>query len=354
MKKKHLLFNIITLLAIMLFPSLSLPETSACAYSSSQGEIVIEASSGRILHELDPDKRLPMASTTKIVTAITAIENADVNKEIVIPENCVGIEGSSVYLKSGERYTLLDLLYGLMLRSGNDCAESIAVAVSGSVERFAEQMNETAKKCGADNSNFTNPHGLPSDKHYTTAKDLALITRHAMENPIFRDIVSSKKYAATELNGGDKRYWKNKNKMLFGYDGANGVKTGYTKKAGRCLVSSAERNGMQTICVVLNSPQMFERSEELLDSAFEKYEIRKLVDKNAFFHTVFTEDLSDSINLGVKESFSYPVGRDEKIEYEIDVPERPDSIPQEDEIVGHLKIYCSKQLIFSENVYTLK
>ena len=229
----------------------------AHAYALSKGEVVMEVMSGRVLHEKNPDEKLPMASTTKIVTAITVIENCDINNEIIVPESCTGVEGSSVYLKAGERYKIIDLLYGLMLRSGNDAAETLAVGVGGSREGFVKLMNETAKKAGAFDSAFKNPHGLPDKGHYTTASDLAKISCYAMKNDIFRKIVSEKTYTATELTCGEKKIWKNKNKMLFNFEGANGIKTGYTVKAGRCLVSSAIRNGMELVAVVLDSPQMF-------------------------------------------------------------------------------------------------
>ena len=153
-----------------------------------------------------------------------------------------------------------ELLYGLMLRSGNDCAVALAIHHSGSVKKFAAAMNIRASQLGAEHSRFANPHGLPEKDHYTTARDLALISSHAMENALFRSIVSCKRYPSLG--------WKNKNKLLFDYEGACGVKTGFTREAGRCLVAAAERNNVLLVSVVLNSPQMYERSKELLDRAF--------------------------------------------------------------------------------------
>ena len=182
-----------------------------------------------------------------------------------MPSAAVGIEGSSVYLNPGERISYRDLLYGLMLRSGNDCAVALAIKTSGSVEKFVAKMNEVAKKAGAINSNFANPHGLDDEKHYSTADDLAKITAYAMKNDVFRTIVATKYH---DTSGEVSRCFKNKNKMLWNYDGAIGVKTGYTKKSGRCLVSAAEKDGKSFAVVVLNVNDMWGVSENLLNEAF--------------------------------------------------------------------------------------
>ena len=233
-------------------------------------ECVMEATSRRILSEEHGDVRLPMASTTKIAAAITVLESGiDTSKVIEIPQKAVGIEGSSVYLKEGDEYSVKDLLYGLMLRSGNDCAVALADCIDGGTEAFACRMNKTAQRAGAINTHFRNPHGLPTKNHYTTAVDLSLITAYALENPVFSDIVATKYY--------EPRGWTNKNKMLTRYNGAIGVKTGYTKQAGRCLVTAAERNGMKLICTVLNCPTMYERTTALLDDAFLKYKNRLIL-----------------------------------------------------------------------------
>ena len=175
------------------------------AQSIVSAECVMELESRRILYQEHGDVRLPMASTTKIVTAISVIESGKyLDEEIAISDSSVGIEGSSVYLKAGDRYTLRDLLYGLMLRSGNDCAVALAEAVDGTQNIFSTRMNQLSQKAGAINSRFVNPHGLPAKNHYTTAVDLSLISAYAMKNPIFREIVSTRYYAP--------RNWKNKNK----------------------------------------------------------------------------------------------------------------------------------------------
>lgn len=246
--------------------------TSAKYSTTARSAIVIESGSGRIFFEHNADEKLPIASTTKILTAITVIENTpDLEKEITVPDEAVGTEGSSVYLKKGEKLRIIDLLYGLMLRSGNDCAVALACITSGSVTDFAYLMNTVARSAGAVNSHFANPHGLHDENHYSTARDLAAISAYAMRNDVFRRIVATKRYtdcpnASEEYN----RDMHNKNKILDMLEGGNGIKTGYTKNAGRCLVSSAMRDGKEVICVVLSCGPMFEESCELINNAFEE------------------------------------------------------------------------------------
>lgn len=319
---------------------------------ANSGIIVIEKSSQRILYGENYTEKLPMASTTKIVTAITFLDNFDLNKTIEIPKDFNGVEGSSVYLKGGDKFLAIDLLYGLMLRSGNDCAEVLSTAFC-SRQEFISLMNKTAKLCDANNTNFTNPHGLHDDEHYTTAEDLAKITCYALKNQTFKKIVSTKKYIATELGKNENRVWVNKNKMLNSFDGATGVKTGYTVKAGRCLVSSAERNGMEVICVVLNVYDMFERSKNLLNDAFCEYKLVKLFSKDKFDYKIPDENLN-YYKLSAEEDFYYPISKNDKIKVELNLPKYLDVNNILGEKVGEIKIYTQKQLIFCQNIYTLK
>lgn len=235
------------------------------AQTHSRGECVVEAGSFRFLHELNADLPLPMASTTKILTALIVLEDCSPDEIVIVPAEAERAEGSSVYLRRGEERTVEELLYGMMLRSGNDCAVALAIHHSGSIRKFAAVMNTRAAAMGAESSHFCNPHGLPEEGHYTTSRDLALIAAHAMGNPAFRAIVSCKFYP---FSG-----WKNKNKLLFnGFEGACGIKTGFTRQAGRCLVAAAERGGRLLVSVVLNCPQMYERTQELLDQCFSRYD----------------------------------------------------------------------------------
>lgn len=326
---------------------------ATAAYEVSRGEVVMEVSSGRLLYSHNESLTMPMASTTKIITAITIIEKCDLQSVIEVGSETTGIEGSSVYLKAGDRFTVEDLLYGLMLRSGNDCAETLAVFCSGSISAFCNEMQNTATRCGATDSRFANPHGLPCKGHYTTALDLCKITCYALKNSKFSEIVATRHHTATELSSGTKIIWQNKNKLLNFFDGADGVKTGYTKEAGRCFVGSATRGGMRVVSVVLNSPQMFERSEELLDNAFTDFNLVKIIDKSRFDYVAFTPDRKNAYKLNVENDFYYPLGINEKFEIECDIPETLPYTAKIGDKAGEIKIYLKKQLIFSQNIYTL-
>lgn len=239
---------------------------------SAESAILIEAGSGRVIWEKDADKQLPIASTTKIMTALIAIENSPEDSMVTVAGEACGIEGSSIYLFKGERLTMLDLLYAVLLESANDAAAAVAIETAGSVENFAAMMNEKARELGLDGTHYTNPHGLDDPDHYSTARDLATLSAYALENPLFREITSTYK-RIIPLNGSDgARLLLNHNRLLRQYDGAIGVKTGYTKKSGRCLVSAAERDGVRLICVTLNDPDDWRDHTELLDYGFSLYE----------------------------------------------------------------------------------
>lgn len=283
---------------------------------------------------------MPMASTTKIATAATVLRLCDDLQEIVtIPEEAAGIEGSSVYLKAGDCYTVEDLLYGLMLRSGNDCATALALHFGGSLSNFASAMNVTAQMAGALHTRFSNPHGLPAENHYTTARDLCYITRFAMADPNFQTIVSTRYYKP--------RNWKNKNKMLYLYEGGIGVKTGYTKEAGRCLVSAAKRNDMTLICTVLNCSQTYERSSALLNDAFNTYQMQRLIKAGTLLPV---QKGKEKIIGCIRDEFYYPLSDGEKEQLEV----KTQFISSKNkEIIGQFAIYLSKRLLFSGNLYKL-
>lgn len=209
-----------------------------------------------------------MASTTKIATCITAIENGNLSDVATVSKNADNTEGSSVWLETGEMMSLENLLYGLMLSSGNDAAVAIAEHISGNTEEFSKLMNEVAFKAGAKNTNFTNPSGLDIENHYTTAEDLAKITAYALNNSKFREIVSTKEKNIPWQGHEWDRKLKNHNKLLSMYDGCDGVKTGFTKKSGRCLVSTALRNGIRLIAVTLKAPDDWNDHVKMLDYGF--------------------------------------------------------------------------------------
>ena len=238
---------------------------------SAEKAIVLDAVTGRILFEKNPDKQSLIASTTKIMTALIVCERCNVLDRMRIPKEAVGIEGSSMYLREGEILTIQELLYGLMLSSGNDAAVALAIYCGGTVEGFAELMNDKAHVLGLENTHFENPNGLDSPGHYSTARDLAVLAAYAMENPIFYKTVSAKNVTAGS------RHLRNHNKLLWQVEGADGVKTGYTRAAGRILVSSATRNDRRLICVTLNDPNDWADHSALLEEGFSRYAVRRIV-----------------------------------------------------------------------------
>lgn len=271
--QKNVLIAAIALFAL-LFTLFSLTAASEMKRSvSARAATLYEPTNREFLYTKSENERLPMASTTKIMTALVALrECEDLTVEVTVDERAVGIEGSSAYFKGGEVYTLFDLLHIMMLRSANDAACQIALTVSGEISEFAALMNDTAVALGLRDSNFTNPSGLDDENHYTTAHDLAVITAEALKYPAFRDIVSKKSYEATELTSGKSGLYVNHNKLLASYDGCIGVKTGYTKKSGRSLVSAAERDGVMLIAVTINAPDDWSDHKALLDYGFSTLE----------------------------------------------------------------------------------
>lgn len=240
---------------------------------SAEKAIVLDAATGRVLYERNADDRSLIASTTKIMTALVVCQRCNVLDRVKIPAEAVGIEGSSMYLKEGEVLTAQELLYGLMLRSGNDAAAALAIWCGGTIEGFAELMNDKARELGLKDTHFVNPHGLDAQDHHSTARDLALLTAYAMDDPIFARTVGAKTITVGE------RVLTNHNKLLWQLPGCEGVKTGYTKAAGRILVSSASRNGRRLICVTINAPDDWNDHKTLLERGFADFELRQIVDE---------------------------------------------------------------------------
>lgn len=327
---------------------------SFASSTSAKGMCVIEKDSGRVLYSKNKDEKLPMASTTKIMTLITALQNYDnLDQYIQVDDLAVGVEGTSIYLRKDETIKVRDLMYGLMLRSGNDSAVALACHIGGSVDGFTKLMNELAVKIGAKNSHFTNPHGLDDKEHYTTAYDLALITAYALNNPIFKDIVSTKNYVIPETNMSETRYLTNKNKLLSRLDGCVGVKTGFTSKAGRCLVSACERDDMTTVCVVLNCGPMFEESESFLNASFNEYKNTLIIDKNKEIQNEsIINNVGDKLYLYANENFYYPLKDNEKDKIKVKYTINKTSA-NENEEVGFIEVFYDNQLIKTLKLYTM-
>lgn len=308
---------------------------------SARSAIVMDAVSGRILFSHNAEERAGMASTTKIMTAITALENSELSSVVTASSAASSVEGSSMYLTSGEKLTLEDVLYGLMLVSGNDAATAVAEHVSGSVEKFAELMNRKALEIGAYNTNFTNPHGLSDKNHYTTAHDLALITAYGMKNPGFVKIVSTKTKKIPWQNHDYDRVLVNHNKFMSMYDGCIGVKTGFTKATGRCLVTAVDKNNMRLICVTLNAPDDWNDHKQLYDTVFSDYMPYKLKNKD---EVVITGELkkgtAKNINLVCTEDVYIPIkdGEDKNIELVPEVFEDLQAPINKGDVLGKLKV----------------
>lgn len=260
-----------SLLAHLFLPTnalpLSLPSVSA------RSAILISAEDGSVFFAKNPDERLGPASTTKLMTALTVLALVDDPDEAVtIPPEAVGIEGSSIYLVAGETLTVRELLWALLLSSANDAATALAICSAGSVENFCAKMNALADEWGLQNTHFSNPHGLSHDDHYTTARDLASIARRVLDDPLLSGIVATYKKTIPLDGTPDVRLLVNHNKLLRTYDGAIGMKTGFTKATGRTLVSAAERGGMTLIAVTLNAPDDWRDHTAMLDFGFASYE----------------------------------------------------------------------------------
>ncbi len=249
---------------------------------NARAAVLLEAGSGEVIFGQNENARLPMASTTKIMTALVALESLPLDTPVKITTASVGVEGSSIYLVEGEVLTLEQLLYALLLESANDAASAIAVAVSGSVEAFAERMNRKAAELGLTDTHFINPHGLDAEGHYTTAYELAVITRAALENETFRTICATERKTIPLHSTEGVRLLLNHNKLLDSYEGCIGVKTGFTKKTGRCLVSAAERDGVTLIAVTLGAPDDWRDHTAMLDYGFGLYETVPLCEAGSF------------------------------------------------------------------------
>ncbi len=260
----------VSFILIIVFTVL-LPTVSAAAETvgvSAEAAVVMKADTNEVIFSKNPDERLSMASTTKIMTSIIALEIGDLSQEITVTDEMVRVEGTSIGLLAGDKISLEELVYGMMLESGNDAANVTAYALAGSPEGFSVLMNEKARSIGMKNSHFVTPSGLDSDGHYSTAYDMALLGSYAVKNETFLKICSAYSVSVDYGNPPYKRYFTNHNKMLKYYEGAVGIKTGYTKKSGRCLVTAAERNGVTLVAVTLNDPNDWEDHKKLLDYGF--------------------------------------------------------------------------------------
>lgn len=329
------------LLGIWIFPTNAQEITSAIPTLSAESALLMEGESGAIVYQKNAHTRLPMASTTKIMTALVALELASPDTTVRVDKRAVGIEGSSIYLCEGEELTLEALLYALMLESANDAAVAIAIGVAGSEEAFVDAMNRKASSLGLENTHFANPHGLDAETHCTTAYELALIARAALQNPLLKTIVSTRKTTIPHQGTDGVRLLVNHNKMLRLYDGCIGLKTGYTQKSGRCLVSAAERNGVVMIAVTISSPDDWNDHTKLLDYGFSRYQKIELCPADFRFCLPVVGGKESYVMVGVEQSLSVSLLKESGvIEQKIECPRYLFAPINEGEICGQMLFLC--------------
>lgn len=275
---------------------------------SAEHAILVDAQTGRILFEKNADQRTLIASTTKIMTALIVCEQCNVLDRVKICKESVGIEGSSIYLREGETLTIQELLYGLMLHSGNDAAVALAIYCGGTVEGFVQLMNDKAHRLGLSQTHFDNPHGLDSPTHYSTARDMAALAAYAINNPIFKQTVATKNVTIAN------RQLRNHNKLLWRVEGADGIKTGFTKAAGRILVSSATRYGRRLIAVTMNAPDDWNDHSNLYSKGFKDFSLQKIVSKNSAVGTIeIAGGESGHVQLLAVDDYYYALKEDETV-----------------------------------------
>ncbi|WP_108672303.1 D-alanyl-D-alanine carboxypeptidase family protein [Peribacillus acanthi] len=348
---KGILFALIAALLFSLLPNTARAESFGV---SAKSAVLMEQLSGRVIYEKNAHEKRKIASITKIMTAILAIESGKMNETVKISDTAIGTEGSTLYLQYGEKMKLKDLVYGLMLRSGNDAAVAIAEYIGGSMEGFVYLMNQKASEIGMKNSHFSNPHGLDNTpNHFSSAYDMALLTRYAMKNATYCEISSTKVHQAPNPHEKWDYTWHNKNKMLKLYKYSTGGKTGYTKQAKRTLVSTATKDDMHLIAVTLDDPNDWDDHRNMFESAFNQFDVVEILN----------EDTIEEINVKqyknkvvIKNSFQYPLNFEEKkqikLEYKLIKPSK-EWVEDTDfpEKVGKAVVYLNGEAIGSRNIF---
>lgn len=338
---------------VLVVAYLPVPGAAQDLSPNSRAAALIDVKTGRILYQKNADEQLPMASTTKIMTAVTAIEEGDLQDTVTASIRAQNAGGSSIYLQAGERLKLEELLYGLMLQSGNDAAVAIAEHIGKSCEGFASMMNSKAARIGAASSNFVNPHGLDAEGHYTTAGDLAKITAYALNNLVFKEVVSTKQRKIPWWGRNYSRVLNNKNKILWQVEGGDGVKTGFTNRAGRCLVASATRDGYQLASVVLNCGPMWEESAALLEYGFNTYKPVTFYEEGQFVKTIAVKKGKDErVRLVADRSVMIPLTEQEQQRVEV-VEECQDILTApvlEGQVAGHIKFALDGEVLMQAHL----
>lgn len=328
------------ILCVIVF-AVQMPTAQAVGTSASS-VVLMEADSGRVLYEKNGAESRLIASITKLMTALVALETGpNLKRTVTVPASCVGAEGSSLYLKAGEQISLEGLLYGMLLHSGNDAALAVAELCGGSVEQFVARMNEKAQSLGMKHTHFENPNGLDGETHYSSAYDMALLARACLNREELREIVSTK---TIHIDG---RSLKNHNKLLWSCEGCIGLKTGFTKKAGRTLVSAAERNGMTLIAVTLNDPDDWKDHAALYDWGFSEFSMVPVSETGTVLAKLPVQNaLLPFVDVAVGESFHYPICKSDRMRLSVqwDCKRVTAPVAQGDR-VGTLRVYRGEEQV---------
>ncbi len=327
--------------ALMLLPSAQASEALTVA---AKGAVLIDGESGRVLFAQNENEMLPEASCTKIMTALIALENSALDESVTAGRNAYGVEGTSLYLSEGETLTMEQMLYGLMLRSGNDAAVAIAEHVAGSVPDFAAMMNRRAAELDAD-ANFVNPHGLDADGHRASALGLARIMREAMQIDAFRTITGTQRKVIPWVGNEYSRVLENKNRLLRDYEGATGGKTGFTSKAGRCLVFCAKRDDLELIGTVLNCYSWFDAATVMLDYGFEHFRMERAMDAGELAgQASVLNGEANSVNAVAAENLAAAVEIGSRPELRLEIRDLEAPV-RKGQVIGTARLECNGQVV---------
>jgi D-alanyl-D-alanine carboxypeptidase (penicillin-binding protein 5/6) len=348
-KKIFKMYLSLCLSLLFLFTSFASNVYADDIYINAISAIAVDCETKIVLYEKNAYNPIEIASTTKILTTLVAIKCGDLNKKIVISEKAASIRGSEIGLKKGEEITLRELLYGLMLRSGNDAAIAIAEGISGSVDEFLKLMNEYALEIGLLNSHFESPHGLDSANHYSTAYDLALVTAKAKEIKLFNEIVGCKDIDAKDYNF--TRSYHNINKILWVLPNSTGVKTGFTGKAGKCLVTSVKIQSRDVVIITLNCTPRWEETKKISEYVNKNYDYRKLITKDDTLESLNIENGTNNVEIVSKKDIIIPVKKGTNIEVKVKKPLYDVCAPlKQGEGIGRVEIYGDNKLLFTDGL----
>lgn len=337
------------IMVLLLFLVMFMPVTTCALSVSARSAVLMDMESGRVLYEKDKDNPRLIASITKIMTSILAIESGRMDEEVTVGEEVLTMYGSNIYIELGEKMILRDMVYGLMLRSGNDAAIVIATFIGGSEEKFVEMMNQKAEKIGMKNTVFNNSHGLDEvTQNKSTAYDMALLSSYASQNEEYMKIVGTKKY---QVQTDKKSYlWNNRNKLLKLYEYATGGKTGYTPSAGRTLVTTAKKNDMHLTVVTLNDGNEYDTHESLYEYAFSNYRVYTILDPSRFY----IDEGYYKDKAYIKNKFTYPLTEDEAERIRVIVKITEEASTKEDIQVGEVVVTLDNEEIYRDIVYAGK